>query len=122
MTRNEETKLVKDALAAAGINSRVGHGKGTAWGWLELNVGSADQFGNHVIDEGQSHHDCPPCRKIWAVHDAALKIAQAVTGRTGENNGDIVVLTQQGWNQTRRASEEIVQDVGRLTAAGILTP
>ena len=35
LERKEETKIVKRELAKYGINARVGHGKGTAWGWLE---------------------------------------------------------------------------------------
>jgi hypothetical protein len=33
-----ETKAVKEALKKAGIEAEVKHGRGTAWGWLEINI------------------------------------------------------------------------------------
>jgi len=94
MDRKQETKIVKAALAKAGIRAVVTHGRGTAWGWLEINVGSSDQFGPHTVDTWASHENCEPCRKIRAVSDEARRIAQAVTGRKGEHGGKISILTQ----------------------------
>ncbi|HUW68552.1 MAG TPA: hypothetical protein VMW20_11025, partial [Candidatus Nanoarchaeia archaeon] len=34
-----ETKAVKEALKKAGIEAEVKHGRGNAWGWLEINIG-----------------------------------------------------------------------------------
>jgi len=67
MTRREETKAVKDALKAAGINARVTHGTGTAWGWLEIH-----------IERGMGH-----------AYAGIIKTAQTVTGRHGEHDGNI---------------------------------
>jgi len=38
LTNKEETKLVKSALKTAGYNARVGHGKGTAYGWIKVSI------------------------------------------------------------------------------------
>lgn len=74
----EETKAVKAALKAANIPfTRVGHGKGTAWGWLEINVGYQE-------DWKQSIH----------LRTLAIMAAQQVTGRHGDHDGDILVLAQ----------------------------
>lgn len=72
-THKEETKAVKAALKAAGINARVGHGKGTAWAWLKINVGEGNGF----------------------LRPRVIKIAQAVTGRSGEHDGRINVYSQK---------------------------
>jgi hypothetical protein len=62
-TRGQETKAVKEALQKAGINARVTHGKGTAWGWLQINIGAGQDFGEH--EKGDRHtlcrSDCPRC-------------------------------------------------------------
>jgi len=68
----EETKAVKAALKQAGITASVGHGTGTAYCWLEINVGKGN--GN--------------------LRDRTLRIAQDVTGRHGDYCGCINVLTQ----------------------------
>jgi len=68
----EETKAVKAALAEAGIRATVGHGTGTAWSWLEINVGPGN----------------------WGLRDRVLQIAKEVTGRTGDYSGEIMVLAQ----------------------------
>lgn len=73
--RREETKKVKKALADAGFKASVGHGRGTARSWLEINLGpkaTRDQ-----------------CRE-------AERVAQEVTGRHGEYGGNILVLSQSG--------------------------
>jgi hypothetical protein len=73
-THREETKAVKDALLKAGFtNVRIGHGRGTAWGWLEIRCDNKD---------GQSFQE----KRI-----EAIRIAKAVTGRTGEYDGEILV-------------------------------
>lgn len=89
-SHKEETKAVKKALADAGIKARVTHGRGTAWGWLHINIGSPKerngikpvQFGYEYTEEELSLH-----RKV-------LKIAQDTTGRHGEYDGEIIILTQ----------------------------
>lgn len=108
-TRAQETKAVKDALQAAGINAVVSHGKGTAWGWLEINVGSAEQF-THTL---MTYCECDQCdearKRIRQIARRAVAIAQQVTGRHGEYDGNILCLTQKAWNQKLRQSVEILQ-------------
>lgn len=72
-THREETNAVKQALAEARIPfTSVGHGKGTAWGWLEINVGKGN----------------------YSYHADATAIAKAVTGRSGDYEGQILILAQ----------------------------
>lgn len=110
MERKEETKKVKDALKAAGINARVGHGKGTAWGWLHINVGSGSQYGDHVKDDiRNSHRNCIRCQKIGEIADKVEAIALRITGRTGEYGGCILIEKQKDWSQKNHAEVEIIQ-------------
>jgi hypothetical protein len=119
MDRKLETKAVKTALKAAGINATVEHGKGTAWGWLEMNVGSSEQFGSCATNEYNSHINCEPCAKINAIAKRAIEIAQQVTGRHGEYSGCILCLTQHGWDAKNKRSVEIVQPVSKSTTAAL---
>ena len=68
MERRQETKEVKTALAQAGIKAKVGHGKGTAGGWLYITL--------DVVGKRQE----------------AIDIAQLITGRHGEYDGCINVF------------------------------
>jgi hypothetical protein len=110
--RKLETKMVKAALKAAGINATVKHGTGTAWGWIEINVGSSKQFPGHVLEQNGQHvyGRCPACTKIQAIAAKAQAITMKVTGRHGDYHGNTQVLTQTDWNEARRQSFEIVQD------------
>ena len=101
-----ETKAVKAALRAAGINAKVGHGSGTAWAWLEINIGSGQQFGEHV-ERWSGHQPCGHCRDIGAMRTKTQEIALQVTGRAGDRGGEILVLTQDHWNQSKKLSEPI---------------
>lgn len=102
--RRAETTAVRRALAAAGIPAVVEHGRGTAWGWLEVNVGNGEQAGPHAggTDQGA---DCPPaCRRCAWLRDTperAERIIIDVTGRSGGYNdgGDIIVRMQDAWCQ-----------------------
>jgi len=76
VTHAEETRAVKQALAEAGIKAKVGHGTGTAWSWLEINL-------------ELNGSDCPQLKR------QALSIAKRVTGRHGEYDGDILILAQK---------------------------
>jgi len=70
-THAEETRAVKQALSAAGIRPlRVGHGTGTAWGWLHIRI-------EHYRDMNR-----------------AIEVALAATGRKGDYDGRIGV----DWN------------------------
>ena len=74
-THAEETHAVKEALRNAGIPFRkVGHGTGTTWAWLEIYLGTPENY-----------------RKY---HQEVLAIAQAITGRRGDYHGDISILAQ----------------------------
>jgi len=91
-THREETGAVKAALNAAGINCTVGHGTGTAWSWLEINIGRETN------------------REL---HDKALRIAQTVTGRHGDYSGRINVYQQDAWNEKLGESRPIKQPYQR---------
>lgn len=101
-THAGETKAVKDALAKAGIKAKVGHGKGTAWGWLEINIGSNPYSHLENVDRGNGagfghrRTDCDACQWHEQKHTLTLKIAQDVTGRKGNYDGEILILSQGG--------------------------
>lgn len=90
-SHKEETKAVKQALARKGIKAKVGHGRGTAWGWLEINLGDpkkrngiiVDGFGLQTYTEEERH-----------LHDKVMMIAQEITGRHGDHSGEILILAQ----------------------------
>jgi hypothetical protein len=71
-----------------------GHERGTAWGWLEINIGDprmrnglkAPPFEYQYTEEEQ------------ALHNKVLKIAQEVTGRHGDYDGRISLMVQ-GWRK-----------------------
>ncbi|MBC2697198.1 MAG: hypothetical protein HF976_10260 [ANME-2 cluster archaeon] len=92
-----ETRAVKEALKKAGIEAEVKHGRGTAWGWLEINIGDPrlrdglrqGPFGSQYTDEELT------------LYDKVMKIAKEVTGRQGDYNGEILVLAQ-GWRTKSR--------------------
>mgnify|MGYP001571487755 CR=1 FL=1 len=68
-THQEETAAVKAALRQAGIPFRkVGHGRGTACGWLKI-----------FLSTEASYDLC----------QQAIRVAQEVTGRTGDYDGRI---------------------------------
>ena len=72
MERLAETKAVKVALIKSGYTGvRVGHGTGTAWGWLHIKC-----------DEKQNQD--------WQDKNRDVEnIAQQVTGRHGDYGGRI---------------------------------
>ena len=73
-THREESKAVKDALLKAGFaNVRVGHDRGTAWGWLLISCDNKPE---------QSYQD----KRV-----EVLRITKAVTGRHGDYEGEILV-------------------------------
>ncbi len=74
MERKHETKAVKQALASNGFTGiSVGHGTGTAWGWLHIRINQLNCFSEANTRNG------------------ALRIAQRVTGRHGDYDGNINV-------------------------------
>lgn len=71
----DETRAVKQALTKARIPfSKIGHGRGTGWAWLEIYLGNRETYQRYA--------------------DKVLRIAQDVTGRTGDYNGEILILAQ----------------------------
>ncbi len=109
MTAKEETKAVRDALAKAGINARVGHDTGTAYGWLRVNIGSGGQWGDHAAGKNTPCNSdrCLRCINMRAMKKATQEIIISITGRTGEHAGETLILTQDHWNEKKRASEPI---------------
>lgn len=82
MTRSEETKLVKNALAEKGIKATVQHGKGTAWGWLHVNM-NVPKPSECVCVDGEPY--CRPCKDAINGNRGILEaITEQATGRTGE--------------------------------------
>ena len=72
MERLAETKAVKAALIKAGyIAVKVGHGTGTAWGWLHIKC------------------DEKPSQDWQGKYSDVEAIAQQVTGRSGDYGGRI---------------------------------
>lgn len=87
--RKTETKIVKDALKKAGIIAKVTHGKGTAWGWIIINIGDATKR-NGLTKDGRRY-----TQEEQTLQDKVIKIAQAVTGRSGEYHGNINIRAQE---------------------------
>jgi len=73
-THREETRAVKKALIEEGIPvKKVGHGTGTAWAWLHIYLDPSDKMD---------------------YYEEVIRIAQEVTGRHGDYNGEINVYCQ----------------------------
>jgi hypothetical protein len=107
-THKEETAAVKAALKAAGINAKVGHGRGTAWGWLEINIGKGQQFGEHERERPMDWCglDCVRCQEMKRMEAKVREVVAEVTGRHGEYHGEVLILTQDHWTD-KRGSEPI---------------
>lgn len=109
-THAQETKAVRKALQAAGINAKVGHGTGTAWSWLEVNIGAGQQWGEHQASLNGSYGcrlDCLRCINLREMRAQVHRIVSEVTERRGDYNGNMNVLTQDGWNRKRGESVPI---------------
>jgi len=108
----EETKAVKAALKAAGINAIVGHGRGTTWLWLEINIGYGQGLGEHKFNPDGSHvlrSSCDLCGILSNMCQKVIQLTKEVTGRTGKYDGNILVLTQDHWDKKLNKSVPIVQ-------------
>jgi hypothetical protein len=97
-THKEETQAVKQALESAGLDAvKIGHGRGTAWGWLHITLARPLEFGceEHGTYRSYDHSDCSGCRQfseaIRNLDRKAVRTAQEVTGRHGEYDGEINV-------------------------------
>ena len=91
MDRKEETKIVKKTLKEAGIKASVSHGKGTGWGWIEVNVGDPKE--RDGIEKGPGGWDRYTDTET-KLHETVIKLVQNVTGRHGKYNGNISILAQ----------------------------
>ena len=103
---SDETAAVRRALAAAGIDAQVGHGQGTAWSWLEINIGAGEQWGEHLPPRGDRQRfcegaeaGCARCINLRIMGEETHRIVREVTGRDGDHNGNILVLTQGAWKR-----------------------
>jgi len=97
-SHGEETKAVKAALITAGFDVlKVGHGKGTAWGWLHITLAKPLELGceEHGSYGNYNQSNCSGCRTFTeSMRDLdrkAVQLAQEVTGRHGEYDGNINV-------------------------------
>jgi len=95
----EETKAVKDALVEAGIPVlKVGHGTGTAWGWLEIHLPPPDETKHEKMTDTDTpwicYANCSECQKFQDLRNEAIRVALKVTGRKGEYDGRINVYAQ----------------------------
>ena len=92
-THREESRVVKDALLKAGIDVlKVGHGPGTAWGWLHIRLAKPLEYGcdEHGSAQVRGCPDCYAfCERLSEIDRQAVRIAQAVTGRSGNYDGEI---------------------------------
>jgi len=99
-THREETRTVKEALARAGIHARkVSHGRGTAWGWLEVYLGENPGGLQHekLTDTSTPwlcRGGCPACERNREIDREVYRNIREVTGREGEYNGKVLVLHQ----------------------------
>jgi hypothetical protein len=96
-----ETRAVKEALRKAGIEAEVGHGRGTAWGWLEINIGDPRMRNGLKPPPFEYQYS----EEEQALHNKVLKIAQEVTGRHGDYDGRISLLAQ-GWRKKPKREDK----------------
>ena len=86
----EETKDVKKFLLEKGFkDARVGHGTGTAWGWLEVRTNIKKP--NNCTCNGERGR-CDECQETWS--NAYNKLSgelMGLTGRHGDYGGCITI-------------------------------
>lgn len=97
LTRQEETRALKAAFFAVGIKAEVGHGHGTAWSWLYVNIGDGSQFGPHDHYDPFEQTTCGRCIEQRALSNQVQAIIDSVTGRDGEYNGHCNIMAQDPW-------------------------
>ena len=93
MDNKQETKAVKAALKTAGIHARVSHGRGTGYGWLNINLGDPAQRNGtepHPSGVGTRYTEAE-----GALHAKVAEIVRKVTGRHGAYGGEILILAQE---------------------------
>lgn len=83
MTRSEETRAAKAALRQAGIKAAVSHGRGTAYGWLDVYNAEVPHVENCTCMKAGGGH-CSACGLAYRTFcDSVLTVVKAATGRTG---------------------------------------
>jgi len=95
--RRKEQAEVKRALAAAGIRAKVSHGRGTAWGWLHIDVLNTLPAHNHSENDN-CPWECPHQVAYRQMNDKVVQIAQRVTKRHGDYDGRISIQ----WSGARK--------------------
>lgn len=94
MDRKDETRIVKQELAEQGIIAKVGHGRGTAWGWLEIHFDIPYPTDCHC--PADDYPMCKPCRDaVDEAESKATKIVLDVTGRTGDYDGRTIIQARR---------------------------
>ena len=91
--KRAENKIVKAELTAMGFKDiAVGHGTGTARGWLDINVSTDKPTHCYCAEVDRNTGRCLTCSNFWYSEYTAIKAeAKKVTGRTGEYDGNIQV-------------------------------
>ena len=91
-THAEETRAVRAALVEAGYTTaKVGHGSGTAWGWLEIRATVPGPEHCTCATDGRVGR-CDSCQAVWSkAHSDITGIALNVTSRQrGDHGGNIM--------------------------------
>ncbi|TAN35362.1 MAG: hypothetical protein EPN24_07265 [Candidatus Methanoperedens sp.] len=99
----------------------LGHGRGAAWGWLEINIGDPRMGGGLKPPPFEYQY----IEEEEALHNKVRKIAQDVTGRHGDYDGRISLLAQ-GWRKRQKpedkAEKEKVSTEGAVVRPVKITP
>ncbi|MDO9097667.1 MAG: hypothetical protein Q7U60_06065 [Candidatus Methanoperedens sp.] len=82
------------------MKTEVGHGRGTVWGWLEINMGDPRMCGGLKPPPFEYQHTDEEMA-LHKLHNKVLKIAQEVTGRHGDYDGRISLLAQE-WRHKQK--------------------
>lgn len=96
--RKEETREVKRFLIQKGYkNVRVGHGCGTAWGWLEVSVDIPKPKDCYcTLNQYGQTERCHLCKNAWSeAYSRVCKEVMDFTGRSGDYDGRTGV--EIGW-------------------------
>ena len=91
--KRAENKIVKAELTAMGFEDiAVGHGTGTARGWLDICASTSKPIHCYCEEVDRNDGRCLTCSNFWHSEYTAIKAeAKKVTGRTGEYDGYIQV-------------------------------
>jgi hypothetical protein len=98
-----ESKAVKKFMVSEGyINVKVGHGRGTAWGWLDVHFDIprptdcyCNKPGWEEVRKNEMTISCLNCGKEWQrVYAEVGRKLMDFTGRSGDYNGDISIHSE----------------------------